>query len=87
MLDAGMFEELVEYFRSGEHERVNPFSLGMSIGVPEFETYFKKFPETFGRIKEADYDENVMEAYNEAVRRIKENTYQLAKKQGICKNK
>ncbi|KAD7116658.1 hypothetical protein R6Q59_006610 [Mikania micrantha] len=85
MLDLGMFEELVEFFRSGEHKRINRYGLGQAIGIPEFETYFEKFAgsrQPGGR----NSGEDVMgkmefEAYNEAVRRIKDNTCQLAKKQ------
>ncbi|KAK1412067.1 hypothetical protein QVD17_33026 [Tagetes erecta] len=86
MLDAGMFKELVDYFQSGECERVFESGLGQSIGVPEFETYFKKFPDTPAdpnrkQISSSeDSDEENVE-YNEAIRRIKENTYVLAKKQ------
>ncbi|KAL4586628.1 hypothetical protein LXL04_011269 [Taraxacum kok-saghyz] len=83
MLDSGMFEELAEFFRSEDHKRVNRCGLGQAIGVPEFETYFKKFP-GFRRMEGSDFEEDVMgqaEAYDEAVRRIKDNTCQLAKKQ------
>ncbi|KAI3744344.1 hypothetical protein L1987_57423 [Smallanthus sonchifolius] len=76
MLDSGMFEELAEFFRSGEDKRVNKSGLGQAIGVAEFETYFKAFP---GLRKTAS--EGSDEAYDEAVRRIKDNTCQLAKKQ------
>ncbi|KAK9051094.1 hypothetical protein SSX86_027720 [Deinandra increscens subsp. villosa] len=76
MLDSGMFEELVEFFRSGEHTRVNKSGLGQAIGVPEFEAYFKKTPGF--RRPEGGGD---FEAYDEAVRRIKDNTCQLAKRQ------
>ncbi|KVH97596.1 tRNA delta(2)-isopentenylpyrophosphate transferase [Cynara cardunculus var. scolymus] len=77
MLDSGMFEELAEFYRSGEHMTVNRSGLGQAIGVPEFETYFR-------RMESSDSEEDVMgqgEAYDEAVRRIKDNTCQLAKKQ------
>ncbi|KAL8249743.1 hypothetical protein R6Q59_006611 [Mikania micrantha] len=80
MLDAGMFDELMDYFRSKKHGNVNRSGLGQSIGVPEFEAYFEKYPD-FGRTGGADTDIGQMEAYNEAVRQIKDNTYQLAKKQ------
>ncbi|MFS7900868.1 putative transferase [Helianthus anomalus] len=72
MLDAGMFEELQEFFRSGEHLSVNRSGLGLSIGVPEYEKYLEFSEKDATRQKEA---------YDEAVRMIKENTYQLAEKQ------
>ncbi|MFS8028633.1 putative transferase [Helianthus anomalus] len=83
MLDSGMFEELVEFFGSGENNVINKSGLGQAIGVPEFETYFEKFP-GFGRSDGGDESEDDVgrsEAYDEAVRRIKDNTIQLAKKQ------
>ncbi|KAK9074507.1 hypothetical protein SSX86_007105 [Deinandra increscens subsp. villosa] len=73
MLDSGMFEELVEFFGSGGFDKVNRAGLGQAIGIPEFEAYMKKFP----RIGDVESDEG----YNEAVRRIKDNTCQLAKRQ------
>lgn len=83
MLDSGMFEELSEFFKSGEHKTVNSSGLGQAIGVPEFEAYFTKFS---GELGGTDSEVDVMgqtegEAYDEAVRRIKDNTCQLAKKQ------
>ncbi|KAK1425667.1 hypothetical protein QVD17_21022 [Tagetes erecta] len=78
MLDSGMFEELGEFFRSGEHKRVKSSGLGQAIGVPEFETYFEKFP-GFRRPESDGSDSG--EVYSEAVKKIKENTCQLAKKQ------
>ncbi|KAI3729468.1 hypothetical protein L6452_18128 [Arctium lappa] len=75
MLDSGMFEELAEFFGSGEHLTVHRSGLGQAIGVPEFEGYFTTV---------ADAEEDVMrlvEVYNDAVRRIKDNTCQLAKRQ------
>ncbi|CAI9278581.1 unnamed protein product [Lactuca saligna] len=82
MLDSGMFEELSEFFRSDEHKRVNRCGLGQAIGIPEFETYFTNFP-GLRRTEGSVFEEDVMgqEAYDEAVRRIKDNTCQLAKKQ------
>ncbi|KAI3720045.1 hypothetical protein L6452_20952 [Arctium lappa] len=81
MLDSGMVEELAEFYRSGEHMRVKRSGLGQAIGVPEFEGYFR----TFRRMeKSSDCEEDVIgegEVYDEAVRRIKDNTCQLAKKQ------
>ncbi|KAG8366624.1 hypothetical protein BUALT_Bualt17G0099100 [Buddleja alternifolia] len=65
MLDSGMFEELSEYFQN----RNLKCGLNKAIGVPEFERYFNG----------DDVDKGV--AYEEAVRGIKDNTCQLAKRQ------
>ncbi|KAF2311073.1 hypothetical protein GH714_019371 [Hevea brasiliensis] len=78
MLEAGMFKELLEYYR-----RVDPMSqpgLRKAIGVPEFEQYFKKYPPGTGG---GEWDEKQRRAYEEAVTEIKENTCQLAKRQII----
>ncbi|KAF7132818.1 hypothetical protein RHSIM_Rhsim09G0107100 [Rhododendron simsii] len=81
MLDSGMFEELEEYFDSGEfRESGESTGLRQAIGVPEFEPYFRKFPShTIGTNHEVDSMRRA--AYEEAVRAIKENTCQLAKRQ------
>ncbi|EEF35354.1 adenylate dimethylallyltransferase, putative [Ricinus communis] len=76
MLDSGMFEELSEYYAS-----VNPESqpgLRKAIGVPEFDRYFKKYPPGYQGGK---WDFVQRGVYEEAVRMIKENTCQLAKRQ------
>ncbi|XP_041997309.1 adenylate isopentenyltransferase-like [Salvia splendens] len=69
MLDSGMFDELREYFSSGECDSVSQSGQKKAIGVPEFEGYFRRF-------KEDD-----VEAYEGAVGAIKDNTCQLAKRQ------
>ncbi|KAJ0634176.1 putative transferase [Helianthus annuus] len=79
MLDSGMFEELVEFFRSGEDKRVNRAGLGQAIGIPEFEGYFRDFNSV--RRPSGGDPETEVEVYNEAVKRIKDNTCHLAKKQ------
>ncbi|GJX55146.1 adenylate isopentenyltransferase-like protein [Tanacetum coccineum] len=86
MLECGMFDELSGFFRSGEYKKVNRSGLGQAIGVPEFEGYFSKFDKD-----EEKYDDDVegyfgkfserAGEYEDAVRRIKENTCQLAKRQ------
>ncbi|PWA94801.1 adenylate isopentenyltransferase [Artemisia annua] len=80
MLECGMFDELSGFFRSGEYKRVNASGLGQAIGVPEFEGYFSKFKDDD---VEKKYDDDVEKKilYEDAVRRIKENTCQLAKRQ------
>ncbi|KAI3467081.1 hypothetical protein Pfo_023744 [Paulownia fortunei] len=72
MLGSGMFEELAEYFENPGSDSVSKCGLKKAIGVPEFERYFK-------RIAEDDEEKRV--AYEEAVRAIKDNTCQLAKRQ------
>lgn len=76
MFDSGMLDELTEFFS----EFPSRSGLKKAIGIPEFENYFKKYPPQDGhggggdpvRTEEADMD---------AVREIKDNTCQLAKKQ------
>ncbi|KAJ9163343.1 hypothetical protein P3X46_023020 [Hevea brasiliensis] len=76
MLDLGMFEELLEHFR--RKDPANQPGLRKAIGVPEFDRYFKNHPPgTEGR----EWGEVRRGAYEEAVREIKENTCQLAKRQ------
>lgn len=75
MLDSGMLDELGEYFRNPASDSVSQCGLKKAIGVPEFEGYFKRF-------KGGDDDvEEKREAYDEAVRAIKENTCRLSKRQ------
>ncbi|PIN22540.1 tRNA delta(2)-isopentenylpyrophosphate transferase [Handroanthus impetiginosus] len=73
MLESGMFEELAKYFENPASDSVSECGLKKAIGVPEFEKYFKRF-------KSIDDEERSM-AYEEAVRAIKDNTCQLAKRQ------
>ncbi|XP_059645818.1 adenylate isopentenyltransferase [Cornus florida] len=74
MLVSGMFDELAEFFESDESGNETRTGLRKAIGVPEFERYFKKLrPEEDVRVKRVVYDE--------AVRAIKDNTCQLAKRQ------
>ncbi|KAI3699104.1 hypothetical protein L2E82_43149 [Cichorium intybus] len=70
MLDSGMLEELSEFFGSGEHLTVKRSGLGQAIGIPELEGYFRTVNGT-----------DAEKVYNEGVRRIKDNTCQLAKRQ------
>lgn len=65
MLDSGMVDELAQFFDS---DTANQTGLRKAIGVPEFDRFFKD------PVREGA-------AYEEAVRAIKENTCQLAKRQ------
>lgn len=80
MLDSGMFEELTEYFGNPESNSVSQCGLKKAIGVPEFERYFKRF-QNKGEKWRIDDDVEKKRAYEEAVRAIKDNTCQLAKRQ------
>ncbi|KAL1568427.1 adenylate isopentenyltransferase-like [Salvia divinorum] len=78
MMEAGMFEELEEFFGGGESDPVSGRGLQRAIGVPEFRRYFeRKARGDWTR----DGDVAEREAYEEAVRAIKDNTCQLAKRQ------
>lgn len=84
MLDSGMFEELAQFYDpSKECVRVG---LRKAIGVPEFDSYFKKYPpwksKENGTVPPKEgCDLARREAYEEAVREIKDNTCRLAKRQ------
>ncbi|KAL3636074.1 hypothetical protein CASFOL_020621 [Castilleja foliolosa] len=77
MMESGMFEELSEYFKNSGPGSVMDSGLKMSIGVPEFEGYFEKFGAAAGGGDEAERKR----VYDEAVRAVKENSCQLAKRQ------
>ncbi|KAJ1436206.1 P-loop containing nucleoside triphosphate hydrolase [Sesbania bispinosa] len=71
MLDSGMVDELAQFF---DPDAANGTGLRKAIGVPEFDRFFKEY--TPGE------DDSVREGvYEEAVRAIKDNTCQLAKRQ------
>ncbi|KAL6190324.1 hypothetical protein ACLB2K_036722 [Fragaria x ananassa] len=75
MLESGMYEELAEFCATEDEEEVRT-GLRKAIGVPEFSRFFKQFPP--GRV----HDQlRRGAAYNDAVKAIKDNTCQLAKKQ------
>lgn len=77
MLDSGMFEELAEFYDPAESENTSPRTgLRKAIGVPELERYFKRYHPS----SVADPVRKIS-AYEEAVREIKDNTCQLAKRQ------
>ncbi|KAL4302219.1 hypothetical protein GQ457_10G022140 [Hibiscus cannabinus] len=83
MLDSGMLEELARFY--------DPAKVGVlvglrkAIGVAEFDKYFSKYPpwETAenGLVPLLGSDAARREAYEEAVRDIKDNTCRLAKRQ------
>ncbi|KAL3644665.1 hypothetical protein CASFOL_009845 [Castilleja foliolosa] len=74
MMDFGMLEELAEYFEiAGGSES----GLKKSIGVPEFEKYFERYGVDCGGGDDVERKRD----YDEAVRAVKENSYQLAKTQ------
>lgn len=76
MLDSGMVDELAEFYESGLIDEWEPNSgLRKAIGVPEFERYFRE--------KKEKWDDDRMRAgaYKDAVKAIKDNTCQLAKRQ------
>ncbi|WCJ24510.1 Adenylate isopentenyltransferase [Euphorbia peplus] len=77
MLELGMFDELSEFYRVGDPGYED--GLRKAIGVPEFDRYFKKYPP--GIAGDDDDDDVRRQAYEEAVREIKYNTCQLAKRQ------
>ncbi|KAK9276324.1 hypothetical protein L1049_005855 [Liquidambar formosana] len=90
MLDSGMFDELAESYDPNEDDSVPRTGLKKAIGVPEFNRYFQKYPPDGGKrrgMMMIDDDTNPEEdverraCYEEAVKAIKDNTCQLAKRQ------
>lgn len=83
MLDSGMFEELAQFY-DPEKECVR-VGLRKAIGVPEFDEYFRKYPPSEssenGLVPKEGCDPARREAYEEAVKEIKDNTCRLAKRQ------
>lgn len=78
MMGLGMVGELEKYFDSDEfRQSESGTGLRQAIGVPEFEPYFQRFSSSAA--VGGDYE--AAEAYEEAVRAIKDNTCQLAKRQ------
>ncbi|XAR52416.1 Adenylate dimethylallyltransferase [Bertholletia excelsa] len=79
MVEAGMFHELAEYFQSENFCVSDPATrtgLMEAIGVPEFEPYFRRFAGSG-----SDNGPLRRQAYEEAVRKLKENTCELAERQ------
>ncbi|KAE9618742.1 hypothetical protein Lal_00047728 [Lupinus albus] len=77
MLDSGMVDELAQFFDPHAIEEMNRTGLRKAIGVPELDRYFKEYPPGSGE----EEDRVRKGAYKEAVRAIKDNTCQLAKRQ------
>lgn len=79
MLEAGMVRELAEFYDPDIAESEPRIGLRKAIGVPEFEEYFRRH-----HPKGRDYREGDplrASAYEEAVNKIKQNTWQLTKRQ------
>ena len=88
MLVSGMVDELAEFFDpdSGDldDDSASRSGLRKAIGVPEFDRYFKEYPPPLGLRGcwgEEGGDPARKRAYEGAVRAIKDNTCQLAKRQ------
>lgn len=83
MLESGMFEELVRFYNPVQEG--NRVGIRKAIGVPEFDRYFRRYPpwgnEENGKVPRKGSDPLRRGAYEEAVREIKDNTCQLAKRQ------
>ncbi|XAR72343.1 Adenylate dimethylallyltransferase [Bertholletia excelsa] len=85
MLELGMVEELAEYFALEgfrESDSTGRAGLRKAIGVPEFEPYFRRFGSTM-RTEGNNWRRDPVggSVYEEAIRAIKENTCELAKRQ------
>lgn len=88
MLDMGMFDELARYYDPDRTDPGGRTGLRKAIGVPEFDRYFKKYPprgvgqgDAWQQEEGRDDDRAREGAYEEAVREIKDNTRELAKRQ------
>ena len=86
MLDSGMVHELAEFFDPHspdlELDSAQRGGLRKAIGVPEFDRFFKEYPPGRNRGMECEGEDSLRKgAYEEAVRAIKDNTCQLAKRQ------
>jgi len=77
MFDSGMVNELAEFY---EPDADNQTGLRKAIGVPEFDRFFKQYPPV-GPDESERHNPMREGAYEEAVKAIKDNTCQLAKRQ------
>ncbi|XP_010265118.1 PREDICTED: adenylate isopentenyltransferase-like [Nelumbo nucifera] len=84
MLAAGMVEELAEFYdpEAESDPKRDQVGIRKAIGVPEFDRYFRKFPPG-GHFRSTDIERDGArrELFEEAVKAIKDNTNQLAKRQ------
>ncbi|XP_021755871.1 adenylate isopentenyltransferase 1, chloroplastic-like [Chenopodium quinoa] len=79
MLEKGMLNELAEFHLSEKMGKHQPYKgLAKAIGVQEFEEYFKRYASETN-VLEGDKVQRRM--YEEAVKAIKENTCELARRQ------
>ncbi|AES62904.2 putative transferase [Medicago truncatula] len=78
MFDSGMVNELAEFY---EPDADNQTGLRKAIGVPEFDRFFKQYPPQVGPDESERHNPMREGAYIEAVKAIKDNTCQLAKRQ------
>lgn len=85
MLDSGMVDELAEFFDPDsdelDYDSARRTGLRKAIGVAEFDRYFKEYPPPLGLRGCWGEDRVQKSAYESAVRAIKDNTCQLAKRQ------
>lgn len=77
MMKSGMFEEIAEFSRAKKAPK-EPLGIWKAIGVQEFDDYLKMYKRDNDMKK---WDPVRKEAYEKAVRAIKENTFQLTKDQ------
>ncbi|KAG6579205.1 hypothetical protein SDJN02_21829, partial [Cucurbita argyrosperma subsp. argyrosperma] len=80
MLEAGMVRELAEFYDPEIADSETRVGLRKAIGVAEFEEFFRRHHPK-GREYKEGRDPVVASAYKEAVRKIKENTWKLTKRQ------
>ncbi|PKI47533.1 adenylate isopentenyltransferase-like [Punica granatum] len=80
MLASGMFEELVRFYDQCRFAPSTRTGLRKTIGFPEFDRCFKSYPPRRGDTW-AGLDPLRRAAYEEAIREMKDNTCQLAKRQ------
>ncbi|KAJ4866832.1 hypothetical protein Rs2_51636 [Raphanus sativus] len=80
MMESGMFEELASFYNPRKSPSTVRTGIHKSIGVPEFDRYFGVYPpERNDNV--CEWDQARKAAYEKAVHEIKDNTWQLAKKQ------
>ncbi|KAK9115950.1 hypothetical protein Sjap_014897 [Stephania japonica] len=80
MINGGMFDELAEFYNQYETYTSAPEGLRKSIGVPEFEDYFRRFS-SVSRGDESLSGDAMKLMFEEARKATKDNTCELAKMQ------